>query len=679
MKCLKMFWIGKSTAGTLSACAGRAGAMLALARSPGRQDACPTLPRFAARIIAFIAVAIVVMLSPPVVRGAVLIEDSFDYLAGSSLGTNAPWAGSASPSLTVDSGNLSLPTLRKITPAGNMLRIDAGANASAYRNVSATPISSGAVYCSFLINCSTLPASSQLMAGLVEAGATSPNGISDPVDLYVQPIGSGFNLAIQTGSSGVVAAGGLLSTNTTHLIVLKYTFGFRQAAGLYIDPSPGDLEPATPNAVVTSGGGDDDDDEFDDDDGGGGVRPANVGAILFQSSGNAGPSVLNFDTLRVGTAWADVTPLVFPLSLDGPRDEAVCSGSSAAFSVVPMGTPPYFYQWRTNGVVVSDATNSVYQLDAPGVTDTLNAYDVIVHDGFGAITSQVAHLTLSTAPPTLLSSPTDQIATPSSTNAVFTVVATGDLPLSYQWRSNGIPIVGETNFNFIVSNLTSVPPTTAFDVVVANPCGSVTSSPPVSVLYPHVFYAASDAGAGFFGGENLLFTNVSGLSLQSWLSDSLTLPVTNWSLVGVMQEQPLNDGTGNSVYSINVTPSVSPAYYIFGSSVSSPYLTPIPILVVTTDLSGMYGLVETNLAISPGGVFALPGGAKLVGKNLTGGIDLTSTGITGKTYFLQACSSLQPPVQWITIETNVADADGVVHFSQTNITSARRFFRVATP
>ncbi len=61
-------------------------------------------------------------------------------------------------------------------------------------------------------------------------------------------------------------------------------------------------------------------------------------------------------------------------------------------------------------------------------------------------------------------------------SASFTVMASGTAPLSYQWNFNGTNIAGATNATLTLNNL---PLTLAgnYEVVVADPLGSVTSSP----------------------------------------------------------------------------------------------------------------------------------------------------------------------------------------------------------
>lgn len=590
-------------------------------------------------------------------RGAVLMEDGFNYPVGSALAADAPWTGAASGAISIGGGNLSVTNLRSIFPSGNQLQLNGSATASARRNFAATAISNN-VYCSFLINCPTAPANQQFILSLLRPGATSATPPDDALDVYVQPVGAGYSFTITSVGSDPSTSGVVLMPNTTHLIVIKYTFGTLGVGSLYIDPVPGGAEPFPD----INAGADDN------------VGPASLQVLLFRST--VGSSALNFDSVRVGTNWPDVTPAGIPLTITGPLDQAICSGSPASFSASVDGTPPFIFQWRTNGVAVPGATNSVFVLPAPGPSATSILYDVVVQDSFSIATSQVAHLTMSSVPAAIKTQPANAIVTPSSTNAVFTVTAGGDAPFSFQWRTNGVPVAGATNSIYTITNQATADPSLQYDVVVSNPCGAVTSSPPAMLLFPSVFYAAYDAGPGFFSGENLVLTNAGGLVLQAWSSDSLSIPISSWNLQGPLQEQPLNDGSGKSFYSINVNPLASPTYYVFGASVSSPYLAPIPILSITLDPSGFYTLTESQMAISSNGVLGVQAIELSAAPHTGGGVDLTGAGIAGNRYLLQMTTQIPPTGQWLTVDTNAADVNGVIRFSDTNSVEQMRFYRL---
>jgi uncharacterized repeat protein (TIGR01451 family) len=77
--------------------------------------------------------------------------------------------------------------------------------------------------------------------------------------------------------------------------------------------------------------------------------------------------------------------------------------------------------------------------------------------------------------PVIAVQPVNQSAECATGSATFTVGATGTAPITYQWRRNGVDIGGAT-----LATLTINPTTTAtagsYDVVVANPYGTVTSA-----------------------------------------------------------------------------------------------------------------------------------------------------------------------------------------------------------
>jgi hypothetical protein len=590
-------------------------------------------------------------------RGAAVIEEGFNYPPGTSLAANAPWAGTSSGAISIELGSLSVTNLRGIFPSGNQLQLNGTATVSARRNFAATAISDD-VYCSFLIRCATPPTNQQFILSLLRPGATSASPPDDPLDVYVRPNGGGYSFTITSVGSDPSASSAVLLPNTTHLVVIKYIFGTLGAGSLYIDPAPGGAEPFP----SINAGADDN------------VGPPSLQVLLFRSTSGAG--VWNFDNVRVGTNWSDVTPAGIPLTITGPLDQSICSGNPATFNVSVDGTPPFLFQWRTNGVAVPGATNNAFLLSAPTAGATSNLYDLVVQDSFTSATSQVAHLMMSSVPASIKTRPANAIVTPSTTNATFTVTAGGDAPLSYQWRTNGVAIAGATNGSYTVANPASADPSLQYDVVVSNPCGTMTSSPPAMLVFPSVFYLAYDAGPGFFSGENLVLTNAGGLVLQAWSSGSLSAPISNWNLEGPLQEQPLNDGSGKSFYSINVTPATSPEYYLFGASLSSPYLTPIPILTLTLEPDGFYILTDSQMGIFSNGVLGFPAIQLSVMPHPGGGLDFTGTGVPGNTYLLQMATNFPPGNQWIEVQTNSADTNGVVRFSETNRPEPARFYRM---
>lgn len=582
----------------------------------------------------WLAVAGALLSLLPPAQAAALLEEGFNYPAGSALAANLPWSGASSPSVAVVNGNLTLDSLPGTNPGGNMLQITAGTGASVYRNFTDPPVPSvpgTAVYFSALINAAPTSTNSQFLASLLPAGATSTGGSSDPLDLFATADASGnYRLSIRRGDSDRATAGVVLAPNTTHFIVLKFAFGTNGVNSLYVDPPLGGAEPAFANART----------ELSDDVGAVGFDAPNLQVVLFRSSSGAAAGSFLFDTVRVSTTWADAAPLNQAPILAGPNNLTVCSGSPAVFSVATGGTPPFTYQWLTNGIAVDGATNATYPLPSPAAADTASGYSVVVSNAFGLTTSRVATLALSYNAPAITVSPANQPVMPGVSSVTFSASASGDPPLSFQWRTNGVAIPGATASSYTLNNPNTNVASSAFDVVVTNVCGVATSSSAV-MLFPHGFLV-SDALPGFFSGVNLITTNTSGMSLFAWSSPDPNLPIPSWSLEGPLQEQPLNDGSGNSRYSINVNPVVSPVYYLLGQTTAGPYLQPVPVQWITTDILGNNYFFTALLTLSPAGVLGFSAPPALIQS------PLPQTVLVGKTVTYTVMASGAGPLayQW---------------------------------
>jgi hypothetical protein len=160
-----------------------------------------------------------------------------------------------------------------------------------------------------------------------------------------------------------------------------------------------------------------------------------------------------------------------PFILQNPASVQVAPGGEATFSVVAASSSPPAYQWRFNGGALSGANGSTFSLAAVQPSDA-GAYDVVVSNGSGSVTSRVATLTLAQAP-LLTAQPVSQ-AVAQGSPASFHAAAVGSAPLSFQWLLNGAAISGANASNYV---LASAQPVHAGDytLVVSNPYGSATS------------------------------------------------------------------------------------------------------------------------------------------------------------------------------------------------------------
>src|SRR5205809_4633499 len=164
-----------------------------------------------------------------------------------------------------------------------------------------------------------------------------------------------------------------------------------------------------------------------------------------------------------------------------PQSATNLAGTSATFSVAVTGTPPLAYQWLFNSSIpLAGATNADLILTN---VQSFNAggYSVVVTNVEGIVTSVEATLIVLT-PPRITRQPANQTASLFA-DAAFRVIATGDAPLSYQWRFKNADLLGMTNSILTVTNVQRSDAGN-YNVVVTNPSGSITSQVATLTITP---------------------------------------------------------------------------------------------------------------------------------------------------------------------------------------------------
>jgi hypothetical protein len=139
---------------------------------------------------------------------------------------------------------------------------------------------------------------------------------------------------------------------------------------------------------------------------------------------------------------------VAPAITAQPHSLTVSNSAAAAFSVTATGTAPLNYLWRKNGSSLAGATSSTFNLASAGTNDSGN-YSVVVTNTAGSVTSLVATLTV-LLPPSIVTPP-QSLTVSNGIDAIFTVVAAGSAPLSYQWKFNGNDLAGATTATLAIT------------------------------------------------------------------------------------------------------------------------------------------------------------------------------------------------------------------------------------
>jgi hypothetical protein len=206
-----------------------------------------------------------------------------------------------------------------------------------------------------------------------------------------------------------------------------------------------------------------------------------AGSYTVVVTNSAGSATSNAATLTV-TAAATA-----PSITTQPSAATVTASSAASFSVLASGTPAPTYQWKKDGTSISGATASTYTISSTSSSNA-GSYTVVVTNSIGSVTSNVATLTVNTAPSST-TQPSASLVTVGSA-ASFSVAATGTAPLSYQWRKDGAAISGATSSTYTISS-TKTTDAGSYTVVVTNSIGSVTSNSTVlTILAPRLYSLA---------------------------------------------------------------------------------------------------------------------------------------------------------------------------------------------
>lgn len=213
------------------------------------------------------------------------------------------------------------------------------------------------------------------------------------------------------------------------------------------------------------------------------VRLATVGA----ANSSSGEVITSLDFLnRVGndTAVAYFDNVTFTTALTGGTASAAPAAAGPQFSPAGgayIGTQQVTLTSASSGVSIrytldgsepNETTGTLYAGPVPiAASAVLKA--VAYGEGFMPSAVTAADYTIN-LPPTIVDAPADLTITAGDA-ATFAVAATGTGPLSYQWRKDGVPLVGAID---AVLNLPVALTADAgnYDVVVGNTAGTVTSS-----------------------------------------------------------------------------------------------------------------------------------------------------------------------------------------------------------
>ena len=318
------------------------------------------------------------------------LYEPFDYAnIGGPVSDNTPanwtFGGSGANDLSVVGGNLSYPGLRG--SIGNS--VTNGGNGLGVRRLFGTNFSSGKIYFSalFRINDLGFGAWNGLSSALGALCATDNTSFRLQV-LVKSNSPSGFVFGTQKSGTGATATFDTTERHAgdTFFLVGKYDFtATPNPISLWINPDAATFGAASaPSGFISATTGPD------------GLTIDRFNMRQNAATGSSSvPASIQWDELRFGFAWADVTPLLLsPPALDiPPQSQTVLAGQNVGFSVTASGSAPLAYQWRFKGSNLPGATTTFYNVGTARITNS-GAYSVVVSNAYGIALSADATLSV---------------------------------------------------------------------------------------------------------------------------------------------------------------------------------------------------------------------------------------------------------------------------------------------
>lgn len=229
------------------------------------------------------------------------VYEPMNYTPGSALTGQGGWQLTAGTIGTVQSGNLEVSGLA--SSVGNCYT---WSQQPGTVRLSVDPVGSGSLYCSFALrvgqvgNFTGAECIAGFTTGITTLYAPRINLVANSPTTYQ------IGLSKQSGSSAGILAPDIFSTSDTVFVIARYTFNpnssMDDTCDLWLNPAPSSFGTASAPAPTVA------------DVGLGATDLSGINRFFFRSSGT-GAIQKTADELRIGTTWAEVTPVPEPSSL----------------------------------------------------------------------------------------------------------------------------------------------------------------------------------------------------------------------------------------------------------------------------------------------------------------------------------------------------------------------------
>lgn len=143
-----------------------------------------------------------------------------------------------------------------------------------------------------------------------------------------------------------------------------------------------------------------------------------------------------------------------PTIMKSPVSQSPLYGSDISLFVEAVGTETLVYEWYKNGIQIPMTSSNTLNINDVQSSDSAK-YKCKVTNLYGTAESKEAIINVITGTiPVITTHPLSQNINNGS-DLTLDVVATGSIPLSYQWYKNNILIIGEIRPSIILSRVTT--------------------------------------------------------------------------------------------------------------------------------------------------------------------------------------------------------------------------------
>lgn len=338
-----------------------------------------------------------------------------------------------------------------------------------------------------------------------------------------------------------------------------------------------------------------------------GVTPTDAGQYTLTATNLIGAVTSTATTITVS---APVAPSISNLS----TIQTVNYGESLSLNPSVSGTQPMTFQWKKDGVSLPGAASGYYSKNGATIADS-GQYTLTVTNEGGTITSNAVVVTVNAAIAPVISNLPSALAVNFGDSLVFNPAVAGTLPMTIQWKKDGIVVPGAITSYYTKSNATPLE-SGSYVLTVTNVAGTATSSAVVvtvnAAIAPTIFNLPTALILGYGEALNLSpFVAGSQPMTLGWKKNGTIIPgavSASYSIGGATSADSgsyvltATNAAGTTISAavvVTVQPAIAPSIFNLTENFTNPYGVYFSVSATVTGTSPMtYQWAKDGVAIA---------------------------------------------------------------------------------